>query len=754
MQIMVAVSDATVYYDKLYTYAVPAPLQERVFVGSLVLVPFGRGKTRPRIGVAIEIAAEDRQDGRIKQIWDVAPEEAALSDELLAIVRYLKEATFCTWYEAVRAALPYGAQYRVVQNDGQWALQAQVQRHTQQVYAAGDTAQTKKISAKQQAVLDCLRDGPVPRKELLEASGVGLGVLQTMVKNGLLLQDEQDKVLEVETEAAPQVEKQPLPVLTAAQNAVVQPLLQQMNRAEPQPSLLYGVTGSGKTPVFLHLAMQALQQGKGAMILVPEIGLTPQMLRQMRAIFGQQVAVLHSGLSNTERFLQWRRIRRGEAPVVVGTRSAVFAPLQNIGVLIVDEEQEHTYQSESAPRYDAVQVAKRRAARHGALLLLASATPAVADYYAAKQGKYQLFTLWERYGELPLPSVEMVDMREELMLGNASTLSKRLLDEIDATIQAGRQVILLLNRRGYQTVGMCRNCGTVIKCGDCSVPMVYHKAGERLLCHYCGKSESPVPHICAECGGEIRYTGFGTQHAEEELTQRFPNTGILRMDMDSTSKKGAHGRMLSSFGRGEYDILLGTQMVAKGLDFEKVSLVGVIGIDSLLFSQGYRAYENVFSLVTQVVGRAGRAGMPGHALIQTVDPQNPVLELAADQDYEAFYDQEIMFRKMGLYPPFCTLCTVGFVAKTEEDALAASRRFSQLLAGLAKAQTNMPLHILGPAPMQVMQVAGVYRYRLTLKCRMDAAFRALARRALEVYNEEKWPLKASAYFDFNADGGA
>ncbi len=359
--------------------------------------------------------------------------------------------------------------------------------------------------------------------------------------------------------------------------------------------------------------------------------------------------------------------------------------------------------------------------------------------------------LTERYNRLPLPEVRLVDMREELSQGNALSVSRALAREIEENLAHGEQTILFLNRRGYQTVGMCTACGEVLKCGGCSVPMVYHKAENRLLCHYCGKSLDPVPEACPACGGRLKYTGFGTQRVEEELGQLFPRARVLRMDLDTTSRKDAHAAMLRRFAKGDYDIMLGTQMVAKGLDFARVTLVGVLGIDQLLFAQGYRAYENVFSLVTQVVGRGGRAARAGRALIQTVDPNHPVLNLAARQDYKAFYAEEIAFRRMNLYPPFCTICLAGFSGEKEAEVLAAARAFAAAVQRLVQGRGGVPLRLLGPAPMHVTMVNHQYRYRLTLKCRNDSAFRALLGDALAAYQAEGWPAKASVYVDFHSD---
>ena len=359
--------------------------------------------------------------------------------------------------------------------------------------------------------------------------------------------------------------------------------------------------------MFLKLIERCLALGRRALVLVPEISLTPQMILRLKSRFGRRVAVQHSALNHTERLLQWQMIQDGGADIVVGTRSAVFAPLENIGLVIIDEEQEHTYRSESAPRYAAHEVARQRAAENGSLLLLASATPSTESFYAARNGRTQLVRLTQRYGGNPLPSVQIVDMRAELASGNPREISLAMEDAIRRNLDAGKQTILLLNRRGYQTMAQCDDCREVLKCPKCSVPMVYHKAGHKLLCHYCGTQLDPPPKTCPACGGRLLYRGFGTQKAEEELAQLFPEARVLRMDQDSTAAKDAHEKLLAKFARHEYDIMVGTQMVAKGLDFEDVTLVGVLGIDSLLFAQGFRAYETVFSLITQVVGRSGRA---------------------------------------------------------------------------------------------------------------------------------------------------
>ena len=495
-----------------------------------------------------------------------------------------------------------------------------------------------------------------------------------------------------------------------------------------------------------------MQLGRRALVLVPEISLTPQMILRLKSQFGRRVAVQHSALNHTERLLQWQMIQDGGADIVVGTRSAIFSPLENIGLVIIDEEQEHTYRSESAPRYAAHEVARQRAAENGALLLLASATPSTESYFAAQHGRTQLVRLTQRYGGNPLPHVEIVDMRAELASGNPREISLALEDAIRRNLEAEKQTILLLNRRGYQTIAQCEDCREVLKCAKCSVPMVYHKSAHKLLCHYCGSQLDPPPQKCPACGGTLQYRGFGTQKAEEELAKLFPEARILRMDQDSTAAKDAHEKLLARFARREYDIMVGTQMVAKGLDFEDVTLVGVLGIDSLLFAQGFRAYETVFSLITQVVGRSGRAKDPGFAIIQTTDPDNPVLNLAAAQDYDAFFEQEIAYRKLGLYPPFCGLCVVGFSGLKESEVARAAARFAVLLGRQAAKQPELPLRVLGPTPGNIEKINGNYRYKLTVKCRNDRRFRDLMRETLGLYEQEKLPAKATVVVDLHSDG--
>ena len=745
----VAVSNATFHFDKLYTYAVMPDQQDAVRLGSMVLVPFGRG-SRARMGVVLACDAEP-ENSKLKFLFDVAPASACLTPELLRLVHFLKERTFCTYYEAVKAVIPYGAQYKpAVAADGVTpVLQKQLVRHTENAYKLVGTLPPKpKPTAKQLAAVALLGGGERTQTEL-EEKGISRAVLDNLCTKGVLECSKVNKSIDLY--ASIPLKNDPI-LLTSEQQAAYDALLPHLEDAEPHSALLYGVTGSGKTLVFLKLIERCLQLGRRALVLVPEISLTPQMILRLKSQFGRRVAVQHSALNHTERLLQWQMIQDGGADIVVGTRSAIFSPLENIGLVIIDEEQEHTYRSESAPRYAAHEVARQRAAENGALLLLASATPSTESYFAAQHGRTQLVRLTQRYGGNPLPHVEIVDMRAELASGNPREISLALEDAIRRNLEAEKQTILLLNRRGYQTIAQCEDCREVLKCAKCSVPMVYHKSAHKLLCHYCGSQLDPPPQKCPACGGTLQYRGFGTQKAEEELAKLFPEARILRMDQDSTAAKDAHEKLLARFARREYDIMVGTQMVAKGLDFEDVTLVGVLGIDSLLFAQGFRAYETVFSLITQVVGRSGRAKDPGFAIIQTTDPDNPVLNLAAAQDYDAFFEQEIAYRKLGLYPPFCGLCVVGFSGLKESEVARAAARFAALLGRQAAKQPELPLRVLGPTPGNIEKINGNYRYKLTVKCRNDRRFRDLVRSALELYEQEKLPSKATVAVDLHSDG--
>lgn len=512
--------------------------------------------------------------------------------------------------------------------------------------------------------------------------------------------------------------------LNDQQQHVCDTLLRQIDTGEAGVTLLRGVTGSGKTMVYIRLAQLLLERGKSVMILVPEIALTPQMMARFTAYFGGEVALLHSGLRMTERYDQYKRIRRGEARIVLGTRSAVFAPLQNLGLIVMDEEQEGSYESENAPCYHARDVAKYRCAQEGARLLLGSATPTVETAYRALSGDYSLLELTHRYNEQHLPRVIMADLRQELRQGRSTIISQPLYEELRQNLAAGEQSILFLNRRGSSRQLLCPQCGYVPECPRCSVYLTYHSANDRLMCHYCGYSQR-TPKECPQCGGTLKHIGFGTQRVEEELHELFPETEVLRMDADTVT--AGHEALLREFEEKKIPILLGTQMVAKGLDFENVTLVGVLSADLSLYVDHYRAAERTFNLLTQVVGRAGRGSKAGRAVIQTYTPENDVIQAAASQDYQRFYEGEIQLRRLRRDPPFADQFLIT-VTGGEEDGV---RRAIELLRqGLASAIRKPPygemgLELIGPAPAPVVRVNGSYRYRLTLLGENNAQMRGL-----------------------------
>lgn len=565
--------------------------------------------------------------------------------------------------------------------------------------------------------------GSASSKEICYFTGASGATLRSLAKSGILTLEKR----EVYRRPEPQTVEPAGPVvLNDEQQAAFRGLNQLCQTQKPAAALLYGVTGSGKTQVYLRLIQETLERGRTALVLVPEIALTPQLLRVFEAHFGRDVAVLHSSLRSGERYDEWKRVRAGQARVVVGTRSAVFAPLKNLGLLVLDEEQEYTYKSENVPKYHARDVAKFRCAQSGALLLLGSATPSVETMYLARSGVYKLFTLSRRFNERALPGVFVADMKEELRAGNGGDLSLPLRQALEENIVRGEQSILFLNRRGASRMAACTDCGAVPTCPRCSVYLTYHSANGRLMCHYCGHSQ-PLPERCPECGGSLSFVGTGTQKVEEEVRQSFPDIEVLRMDTDTVSATQSHEKLLSRFEKERIPVLVGTQMVAKGLDFENVTLVGVICADQGLYVDDYRASERTFSLITQVVGRAGRGSKGGRAIIQTFTPDNEIISCAARQDYDGFYAQEIELRRLRGCPPFRDLFVITASGLEESAVLRTCMRLRRTLEdwlGRPDAVEPEP-QLLGPAPASVAKVNNRYRYRITLSCRNTGAVRGM-----------------------------
>lgn len=608
-----------------------------------------------------------------------------------------------------------------------------------------------KLTEKQDAVFELLSMcGGASVKEICYFTGVTSGVADALVKKGLAYYYEEE-VFRTPQKAAVVKKTDPSDIgLSLEQERVFTSILERYRGGKPSVTLLYGVTGSGKTSVYMKLICEALKDGKTVIMMVPEISLTPQITEKFESYFGRDVAVFHSRLSLGERLDEYKRVMRGDARIVIGTRSAVFAPLSNIGLIIIDEEHEHTYKSESTPRYSACQAAKFRCMKNSCLLLLGSATPSVESYYHAQNGQYDLEVLKERYGQSVLPDVFIEDMNIEAANGNMTSFSQGLAWELEKNLEEGKQSILLLNRRGHNTFVACTKCGKVLACPNCSISLTYHSANNRLMCHYCGYS-IPYTNTCPSCHGEgLRFSGAGTQRAEQELQQLFPSARVLRLDTDSTMGKYSHEKKLAAFSAGNYDILIGTQMVAKGLDFPNVTLAGVLNADTMLYSDDFRSYEKTFSLLTQVVGRSGRGKEKGRAVIQTHTPDNLVIALSAEQNYEAFYRSEIDIRKGMLYPPFADICLIGFVGRDQEKVKNKAFEFSKSLAETAGLRySHIPMRVLGPSPSTVSKVNKKYRYNIIIKCRDNRETRSLITLLLCDFGRKNRAKEVRIFADMN-----
>jgi primosomal protein N' (replication factor Y) len=750
----VAVDNAALNFDRLYSYEVPKELAQYARPGARVLVPFGKGA--PRAGVIIEAgeapnAPDADARGPIKALIDVERGEPVLRPDMLRLVFMLRETTFCTYCDAVKAILPKNS--RLIPGRGSLRLEAQGGGHLETVYEPEEMAEgAGALSARQSEVLRLLADGAMAMTaaEICGRLGVSRSVIKRLVEKGAAREYRRPKSADIYTPGGMEDEAKAAPLqLTGAQETACREIIAFMEGEEsPGVTLLHGVTSSGKTIIYEKLIERAVSRGGGVLVLVPEIALATQMIYRLRLRFGERVGIIHSALSDSERQLQWEAIREGGCDIVVGTRSAALAPVNRLGLVIMDEEQEQAYVSDQTPRYSAREVAAFRARSAGAHLLLASATPSVESYYRAKNAVYNLVALNERYGDMPLPEVKIVDMRGELLAGNSHYISRCLKDEIDARLAAGEQSILLLNRRGYRPLSMCARCGEMVKCRCCDSPLVIHRGPGRYICHYCG-GVYEISDVCESCGGGIKHTGTGTQKIEEDLEALFPSARVLRMDLDAVSKKNSVDRLLRDFSRGKYDIIIGTQMIAKGLDFPNVTLAGVLSVDQLLLMPSFRAGERAFAMLTQVVGRSGRGSKRGQAVIQTVDPGSEIIKMAARQDYAEFYRHEIALRKAHLYPPFCELCMVGFASEKEEAADRAAAAFAATMQEVQKGSYgDMPIRILGPAPMRVSYIGGIYRRRVVVKHRPGREFRGFLRRCLSEHSSGPHARAARVYVDF------
>ncbi len=797
---LVGVSGTNDAFDIAYSYIVPPELEGKVSVGKRVIVPFGRGNRR-RTGIVVGMEVSDGKG--CKEISSVIDSEPVIGEEQLELLMWLKDTVFCTYFEAFRALIPPGlgvnfvSKYRlgtkkpkkdqvsdkalglymsaaeaedgdeldmILSSDltlanelvsGGFVEETDIAKQRVKddtvsmvrltdAYAQGSI----KLTPKQTAAAQILeREGCASVKELCYMCGCTAQVVKNMVKCGAA------ELFDYEVLKTPEaVQRVDISKITLNhyQQAAFEGISQMIAEKKPAAALLFGVTGSGKTPVFAKLIEYTLNMGRNVIMLIPEISLTPQTLNRFRGLFGETVAVMHSGLSLSMRSNEYKRVKSGQCRIVVGTRSAVFAPLDNIGLIIVDEEGERTYKSESSPRYNAKDAAARRCLYHKSVLLCASATPSIESYYNALRGRSKLFVMPERYCADPyrkpeMPRAEIVDMT-----GTGRVFSTELIEAVNGNLERGEQSILLLNRRGYHTYISCCDCKEPVSCPNCSVPMTYHKVNNRLICHYCGYSEDYVQK-CPKCGStHLKASGMGTQRLEDELAEFFPNARILRMDADTTYSRYAYDKRFTAFGNGEYDIMVGTQMIAKGLDFPNVTLAGVLNADKALFSGDFRSYERTFSLITQVVGRSGRAKAGGRAIIQTYVPDHYVINLAAQQNYTAFYSQEIAMRRALIYPPFCDICVIGFSGADEKEVSAAAELFAAKIAeGVEKMAEKMPIRVLGPSKCTFEKINGKFRYRIIIKCRNNSAFRSfISGIRTETVGQMR---KISVFIDMNGD---
>ncbi len=717
----VAVSRLPYSADRPYDYRIPEDRQAQVVPGVRVLVPFSNSPRREAVVLSVE---ESSEYPNCKEILSVLDEEPLLTAKQLQLCYFMRKRTFCTVWEAVRAMLPAGFFLNASGKRRVGDRTIEMARLRILPAEAKELAERRhKSSPRQAEILDFLADfETLSVPDLLSYTHASRQTYLTLCKSGLIESYRREAFRRPEYRSG---ERSPLPRLNEDQARVLDEI---RGTAElTRPGLLFGVTGSGKTSIYAHLIADTLGRGRSAVLLVPEIALTPQMVETFTAWFGDIIALQHSGLSAGERCDEWKRIRRGEARLVIGTRSAVFAPTTDLGLLILDEEQEESYRSEAAPRYHARDIARWRSSREGAYLLLGSATPELRSFHSAKEGAFSLFRLPGRYNRQKLPVVRIVDMKEELRAGNGGILSRPLCRAIQQRIDRGEQSLLFMNRRGTNRLVTCGSCGFVHKCPHCSVALTWHARRRRLVCHYCGYT-SPLGEACPSCGGRLNFVGTGTEGIETELKTVFPGTEILRADADSVIPAGSHDALFRRFVEEKIPIMVGTQMIARGLNFENVTLVGVLSADQSLYAGDFRAGERCFSLLTQVIGRCGRGDRPGEALVQTYTPDSEVLRLAAKQDYESFYASEIAMRELQSAPPFrdwVALTASGPDEKQVTDALRACRARLQYLT-----EHLRDVRILGPIPLTVVRISDSWRYRLLISCHLDRELRQILSAAL------------------------
>ncbi|WP_077615037.1 primosomal protein N' [Caenibacillus caldisaponilyticus] len=800
----VIVDLATRQTDRPFDYLVPSGMEDVIERGARVIVPFG---ARKRLGFVVDLTDTSAFDhDRLRPIETLVDQQPVLTPELLALGDWLAEETLCFKISAYQAMLPaalkadYHKQIAVAdggrlksehprllplfENGRVWdwdvlqkqnrqylkeikrALSSGALRAIEKVEQKGGIMTEKVVRAavskerltayleeigkrapKQRRVIEYFLKSPagheVATAHLADALQVTRTTIKALIEKGLLVETEREVYRDPYRKQAAGRDK---PALTAEQRRAMEPILRDIAAKNHRIHLCHGVTGSGKTEIYLQAIEKVIEAGREAIVLVPEISLTPQMVERFKSRFGSEVAVLHSGLSRGEKYDEWRKIHRGEVSVAVGARSAVFAPFTNLGLIVIDEEHETSYKQEETPRYHAREVAAFRGRYHSCPVILGSATPSMESYARGKKGVYELSVLSKRINGKPLPPVEVVDMRDELRAGNHSMFSRTLFEKLKDRLEKGEQSVLFLNRRGYSTFVLCRDCGHVLSCPHCDISLTYHRsAGGQMKCHYCGYIE-PVPRTCPRCGGaHIRFFGSGTQKVEEELAKLLPEARVIRMDVDTTQRKGAHERLLKAFGAGEADILLGTQMIAKGLDFPNVTLVGVLAADAMLRLPDFRAAERTFQLLTQVAGRAGRRDLDGEVVVQTYAPDHYAIELSARHDYTAFYEREMTMRKRRAYPPyyFLTLITV-----THETPIKAADT-AQDIARYLKKRLSQDAVVLGPVFPAVARIKDRYRCQCMVKYKNESRLLETLKKIVEHYQDAPVKEGMSVSIDIN-----
>ncbi len=802
MVIDVIISNTSKAVDKAFSYAVPSELHSEIEIGRRVIVPFARGN-REIEGYCVGIH-ENKSEKGLKSVMYVADERPAFDEKLLETIEYMHERYLCSYCDIINAVVPAGTgikmhEYLILNNtdeellgvraniakelekhggemerhelcgcfensiastllsmlkSGELRREFRPEREIKERIVKGvrpiDTSDEVmdnliRVAPAQARILEYLKNnGETELSEVLKATAASRGSVLPLESKGLV------EIVEIIKDRDPfadmQLEKTEPMVPTVQQGSAIERLTQCMDNGGGT-ILLHGVTGSGKTEVFLQAIAHALSIGKTALVLVPEISLTPQMVSRFLARFSSRVAVIHSGLSKGERFDQWRRIYNGEADIVIGARSAVFAPLDNIGIIIMDEEHSESYKSDMSPRYHAREIAQFRAKQYGAAVVLASATPLVESYYKAANGEYELVEMTKRINEAKLPPIHIADMRDELAEGNKSMFSRSLYREMKKNIENGEQTILFLNRRGFSTFVSCRSCGYTVQCPQCSISLTYHKYDNMLKCHYCGYVRENYS-ICPECGSRyIRFFGGGTQRVEEEVHRLLPGASTIRMDVDTTGKKQSHEKLLEKFDKEKVDVLVGTQMIAKGLDFENVTLVGAVSADTMLHMNDFRSSERTFSMLEQVTGRAGRGKKAGRAVIQTYNPEAEAITRVAVHDYYNFYKGEIEQRKLMGYPPFAKMIVILFSGTVAKNVSWCASYFRKSLGELK--ELDETVQILGPVASSLSRINNKYRYQMIIKCLDDDIFNVKLKKAMDACRKHEDYKQVSIVIDKN-----